>query len=50
VKDAGIMVTRDSDGQHNPDRIPELIEPLKQGYYLVKGSRYLRNDDKLKVP
>jgi glycosyltransferase involved in cell wall biosynthesis len=49
-KDADIMVTLDSDGQHDPEQIPELIEPLKQGYDLVIGSRYLRNDDKVKVP
>jgi len=49
-KDADIMVTLDSDGQHNPDQILELIAPLKQGYDLVIGSRYLRNDDKVKVP
>lgn len=49
-KDADIMVTLDSDGQHNPDQIPEVIAPLKQGYELVIGSRYLRIDDKVKVP
>jgi len=49
-KGADIMVTLDSDGQHNPDQIPSLIEPLKQGFDLVLGSRFLRNDDKEKVP
>jgi glycosyltransferase involved in cell wall biosynthesis len=49
-KGADIMVTLDSDGQHNPDQIPPLIEQLKQGFDLVIGSRYLRNDDKEKVP
>jgi glycosyltransferase involved in cell wall biosynthesis len=49
-KGADIMVTLDSDGQHNPDQIPPLIEPLKQGFDLVIGSRYLRSDDKDKVP
>ena len=49
-KNADIMVTLDSDGQHNPDQIPELIEPLKHGYDIVVGSRYLRNDDRAKVP
>ncbi len=44
------MVTLDSDGQHDPDQIPELIGTLRQGYDLVIGSRYLRNDDKVKVP
>jgi len=49
-QNADIMVTLDSDGQHNPDQIPEVIEPLNQGFDLVIGSRYLRNDDKVKVP
>jgi glycosyltransferase involved in cell wall biosynthesis len=49
-KGTDIMVTLDSDGQHNPDQIPPMIETLKQGFDLVIGSRYLRNDDKEKVP
>jgi glycosyltransferase involved in cell wall biosynthesis len=49
-QDADIMVTLDSDGQHNPDEIPDLIEALGQGFDLVIGSRFLRNDDKEKVP
>jgi glycosyltransferase involved in cell wall biosynthesis len=49
-QNADIMVTLDSDGQHNPDQIPAVIEPLNQGFDLVIGSRYLRNDDKVKVP
>lgn len=49
-KDADIMVTLDSDGQHNPDQIPDVIMPLKQGFDLVIGSRYLRNNDKARVP
>ena len=49
-KDADIMVTLDSDGQHNPDQIPELIEPLKHGFDIVIGSRFLNNSDKQKVP
>jgi glycosyltransferase involved in cell wall biosynthesis len=49
-KDADIMVTLDSDGQHNPDQISELIEPLKQGFDIVIGSRFLKKGDKQKVP
>jgi glycosyltransferase involved in cell wall biosynthesis len=49
-QNADIMVTLDSDGQHNPDQIPDIIEPIKQGFDLVIGSRYLRHDDKQKVP
>ena len=49
-KGADVMVTLDSDGQHNPDQIPPFIEQLKQGFDIVIGSRFLRNDDKEKVP
>lgn len=49
-QNADVMVTLDSDGQHDPAQIPHLIEPIKQGYDIVIGSRYLRNDDKMKVP
>jgi glycosyltransferase involved in cell wall biosynthesis len=49
-QNADIMVTLDSDGQHNPDQIPDVIEPIKQGFDIVIGSRYLRDDDKAKVP
>jgi glycosyltransferase involved in cell wall biosynthesis len=50
-QDADIMVTLDSDGQHNPDQIPLLIEPLlKQRFDVVIGSRFLNSNDKEKVP
>jgi glycosyltransferase involved in cell wall biosynthesis len=49
-QDADIMVTLDSDGQHNPEQIPDVIEPIKQGFDIVLGSRYLRDKDKAKVP
>jgi glycosyltransferase involved in cell wall biosynthesis len=47
---AEVMVTLDSDGQHDPDQIPDLIKPLSQGFDIVIGSRFLRNDDEIKVP
>jgi glycosyltransferase involved in cell wall biosynthesis len=49
-KDADIMVTLDSDGQHDPDQIAQVIEPLKQGFDIVIGSRFLKRDGKEKVP
>jgi glycosyltransferase involved in cell wall biosynthesis len=50
-QNADIMITLDSDGQHNPDQIPVLIEPLlKQGVDLVIGSRFLNRNDKERVP
>jgi glycosyltransferase involved in cell wall biosynthesis len=50
-QNADIMITLDSDGQHDPDQIPQLIEPiLKQGFDLVIGSRFLNGNNKEKVP
>ena len=50
-QDADIMVTLDSDGQHDPDQIPRLVDPLlKQGFDLVIGSRFIDGDSKEKVP
>jgi glycosyltransferase involved in cell wall biosynthesis len=50
-QNADIMVTLDSDGQHNPDHIPRLIEPLRtQNFDIVIGSRFLSKDDKEKIP
>jgi glycosyltransferase involved in cell wall biosynthesis len=34
-----ILVLLDADGQHNPDEIPRLIEPITEDYDLVIGSR-----------
>ena len=37
-----VVVTIDGDGQHNPDEIPILIEPILEGKAdFVNGSRYL---------
>ena len=50
-QNADIMITLDSDGQHDPDHIPRLIEPIhKQNFDIVIGSRFLSNDDKEKIP
>jgi glycosyltransferase involved in cell wall biosynthesis len=39
------MVTLDADGQHDPDYIPRLIEPLIRGEAdIVIGSRFLTNE------
>ncbi|WP_405295084.1 glycosyltransferase family 2 protein [Methanobrevibacter sp.] len=41
-----IVVTIDGDGQHNPDEIPALAEPiLKDEADFVNGSRYLNGFD-----
>ncbi|NOQ34174.1 MAG: glycosyltransferase [Methanosarcinales archaeon] len=44
---ADIIVTLDSDGQHNPDEIPHLIAPILAGEAdMVNGSRYINGNGK----
>jgi glycosyltransferase involved in cell wall biosynthesis len=38
-----IIVTLDSDGEHKPKEIPDLITPLFEGNDIVSGSRFLGN-------
>ncbi len=38
-----IIVTLDSDGEHKPKEIPDLITPIFQGNDVVSGSRFLCN-------
>jgi glycosyltransferase involved in cell wall biosynthesis len=46
---ADILVTLDADGQHDPDYIPKLIEPVMRGEAdIVIGSRFLA--DEAEVP
>jgi len=50
-RNGDIIVTMDSDGQHDPEQIPTIIEPiLKDGYDIVIGSRFMGNKDGVKVP
>jgi glycosyltransferase involved in cell wall biosynthesis len=50
-KNADIMVTLDSDGQHDPDYIPSLIKPISNdGFDMVIGSRFLSEEGEKKVP
>jgi glycosyltransferase involved in cell wall biosynthesis len=50
-KNADIIVTLDSDGQHNADEIPSIIESiLTEGFDIVIGSRFLGKSSKQKVP
>lgn len=47
---ADIVVLLDADGQHNPDEIPNLIEPILQAKAdLVIGSRYI-NGEEIEAP
>uniref|UniRef100_A0A7C5TK81 Glycosyltransferase family 2 protein n=1 Tax=Ignisphaera aggregans TaxID=334771 RepID=A0A7C5TK81_9CREN len=42
---ADVMVTLDADGQHDPDDIPRLIEPILNGEAdIVIGSRFLSDE------
>lgn len=44
---ADVIVTMDSDGQHNAAEIPKLVEPIIKGKAeMVNGSRYLNGLDK----
>jgi glycosyltransferase involved in cell wall biosynthesis len=40
---ADVLVTMDCDGQHEPSRIPVLLEALGDDVSIVSGSRYLRD-------
>jgi len=42
---AGVLVTLDGDGQHDPDSIPQILTPILEGKAdLVIGSRFLANE------
>jgi glycosyltransferase involved in cell wall biosynthesis len=50
-KNADIMVTIDSDGQHNPDQISDVVKPIiEEGFDMAIGSRFLGQRDKQRVP
>ena len=45
------IITIDSDGQHDPDQIPRLLQPLIENKAdVVIGSRFLTSEDKTNVP
>jgi glycosyltransferase involved in cell wall biosynthesis len=47
VNGSEIIVTLDSDGQHDPGDIPTIVAPILRGEAdIVNGSRYLNNDEK----
>jgi glycosyltransferase involved in cell wall biosynthesis len=49
--DVDIMVTLDSDGQHDPDQIPQVLEPILKGESdMVIGSRFINLEDRQKIP
>jgi len=49
--DVDELVIIDADGQHNPDEIPKLLSPLRKGFDLVIGSRFLeKSENGNKIP
>ena len=50
-KNADIIVTLDSDGQHNADDIPTIVDSIAvEGFDIVIGSRFLGESSKQKMP
>lgn len=50
-RNADIIVTIDADGQHDPEQIPTIVEPiLNQGFDIVVGSRFIENKDMPRIP
>ena len=50
-QNADVIVHFDADGQHSPELIPSLIEPIHQGECdIVMGSRFLKASDRKQVP
>ena len=48
---ADIIVTLDSDGQHDPEQIPNIVEPiLKNRFDIVIGSRFIANERDVRIP
>jgi glycosyltransferase involved in cell wall biosynthesis len=49
--EADVFVTLDADGQHNPDEIPRLIKPIKDGVAeVVLGSRFMDKNGTVDMP
>jgi glycosyltransferase involved in cell wall biosynthesis len=48
---ADVIVTLDADGQHDPDQIPKVAEPIKRELAdLVVGSRFLEENNRGEAP
>jgi glycosyltransferase involved in cell wall biosynthesis len=50
ASDFDVLVTMDCDGQHEPGRIPVLLEALDAETCIVSGSRYLRDFRQQSLP
>lgn len=48
---ADVLVTIDSDGQHNPEEIPQLVKPIEAGVAeVVFGSRFMDENGTSEMP
>jgi glycosyltransferase involved in cell wall biosynthesis len=48
---ADVLVTLDADGQHDPDQIPSLVKPIKEGVAeVVLGSRFMDENGTVEMP
>ncbi|MCW3998715.1 MAG: glycosyltransferase family 2 protein [Candidatus Bathyarchaeota archaeon] len=48
---ADVLVTLDSDGQHDPSEIPRLVKPIEAGVAeVVLGSRFITKDGTAEMP
>lgn len=50
ASDFDVLVTMDCDGQHEPSRIPVLLEAIDSNTDIVSGSRYLRDFRQQSLP
>src|SRR5260221_6421218 len=40
-----VIISMDGDLQHDPEEIPRFLEKIEEGYDMVSGGRYARQDD-----
>ena len=45
--DADILVILDADGQHDPDEIPHVLQPIYEGVDIVIGSCFITNGNSI---
>jgi glycosyltransferase involved in cell wall biosynthesis len=47
IAQGSVIITLDSDGEHKPKEIPDLLEPLNNGADIVAGSRFLSSSSEV---
>jgi glycosyltransferase involved in cell wall biosynthesis len=51
LRGADVIVTMDSDGQHDASQIPTIVKPIIElGLDIVIGSRFMKYTDKARIP